>query len=120
MSTLPAAPGVPECNSHARRASAGRMTRVSPNRHRLVIRCSRALPILAASQAPFTQRGYILNKAADFPLDAMHADDVDHNTSGNTDFQAVLDARLSRRSVLRGGVGTAATAVLGGWSLAAC
>jgi len=32
----------------------------------------------------------------------------------------VLDARLSRRSVLRGGVGSAATAVLGGMSLSAC
>ncbi|MET0332921.1 MAG: alkaline phosphatase PhoX, partial [Rhizobacter sp.] len=32
----------------------------------------------------------------------------------------VLDARLSRRSLLRGGVGTAASAVLGSWSLAAC
>jgi secreted PhoX family phosphatase len=61
-----------------------------------------------------------LNKAVNFPLDAMHADEVDLNTSGNTDFQAVLDARLSRRSVLRGGVGTAATALLGGWSLTAC
>ena len=61
-----------------------------------------------------------MNKAVNFPLDAMHADEVDLNTSGNTDFQAVLDARLSRRSVLRGGVGTAATALLGGWSLTAC
>ena len=61
-----------------------------------------------------------MNKAVDFPLDAMSADDIDHNTSGNTDFQAVLDARLSRRSVLRGGVGTAASAVLGGWGLTAC
>ena len=61
-----------------------------------------------------------MNKAVDFPLSAIHADEIDHNTSGNADFQSVLDARLSRRSVLRGGVGTAATAVLGGWSLAAC
>ena len=61
-----------------------------------------------------------MNKAVDLPLSALHADDTDHNTSGNADFQSVLDARLSRRSVLRGGVGTAATAVLGGWGLAAC
>jgi secreted PhoX family phosphatase len=46
--------------------------------------------------------------------------DTDLNTSGNTDFQAVLDARLSRRSLLRGGVGTAASALLGGWGLTAC
>ena len=51
---------------------------------------------------------------------AVHADDVDHNTSGNAGFDSVLAARLSRRSMLRGGVGSAATAVLGGWSVAAC
>ena len=61
-----------------------------------------------------------MNKAVDFPLSALQSDETDHNTSGNADFQSVLDARLSRRSVLRGGVGTAATAVLGGWGLAAC
>jgi uncharacterized protein len=61
-----------------------------------------------------------MNKAVDLPLSVFHADEADHNTSGNPDFQSVLDARLSRRSVLRGGVGTAATAVLGGWGLAAC
>lgn len=47
-------------------------------------------------------------------------DDLDLNTSGNASFMDVLDARLSRRSLLRGGVGSAATAVLGSWSLAAC
>ncbi|MET0351579.1 MAG: PhoX family phosphatase, partial [Rhizobacter sp.] len=47
-------------------------------------------------------------------------DDIDLNHSGNDSFLTVLDARLSRRSVLRGGVGTAATAVLATWSLAAC
>ena len=47
-------------------------------------------------------------------------DDESLNTSDNADFQSVLDARLSRRSMLRGGVGTAATAVLGSWSLTAC
>ncbi|MBX3625202.1 MAG: PhoX family phosphatase [Rhizobacter sp.] len=51
---------------------------------------------------------------------ATHADDADLNTSANPSFMTVLDARLSRRSLLRGGVGTAATAVLGSWSLAAC
>lgn len=47
-------------------------------------------------------------------------DDIDLNPTGNPSFNAVLDARLSRRSLLRGGVGGAATAVLGSWSLAAC
>ena len=54
------------------------------------------------------------------PASAADGDEFDHNPSANTDFQAVLDARLSRRSVLRGGVGTAATALLGGWGLSAC
>ncbi len=47
-------------------------------------------------------------------------DSEDCNRSGNPDFQTVLDARLSRRSLLRGGVGTAATAVLGSLGLSAC
>jgi len=47
-------------------------------------------------------------------------DDEDSNTSPNPTFESVLAARLSRRSLLRGGVGTAATAVFGGLSLAAC
>lgn len=47
-------------------------------------------------------------------------DEADLNPSGNASFNQVLDARLSRRSLLRGGVGSAASAVLGGWSLAAC
>ncbi len=59
-----------------------------------------------------------MNRSAD-PA-AQHDDDADLNRSGNPSFNAVLDARLSRRSILRGGVGTAATAVLGSWTLAAC
>jgi len=53
---------------------------------------------------------------------ALHRphDDEDLNLSANPSFQSVLDARLSRRSILRGGVGSAAAAVLGSWTLAAC
>ena len=51
------------------------------------------------------------------PRDDEHAD---LNPSMNPSFNTVLDARLSRRSLLRGGVGSAASALLGGWSLAAC
>jgi len=47
-------------------------------------------------------------------------DDENLNPSTNPSFEQVLDARLSRRSLLRGGVGGAAGAVLGGFSLAAC
>ena len=53
---------------------------------------------------------------------ALHSidDDADLNPSANPTFQSVLDSRLSRRSLLRGGVGSAATAVLGSWGVAAC
>ena len=61
-----------------------------------------------------------MNRRLDLPLSPAQDDDIDLNTSGNPSFDKVLDARLSRRSLLRGGVGTAATALLGGWSVAAC
>ena len=54
------------------------------------------------------------------PETASHqrVDDEDLNTSGNPRFADVLDARLSRRSILRGGVGSAASGLLGGVTLA--
>ena len=61
-----------------------------------------------------------MNKPMDRPTALRVNNDEDCNTSGNPSFNQVLDARLSRRSLLRGGVGSAATAVLGGWGLAAC
>jgi secreted PhoX family phosphatase len=61
-----------------------------------------------------------MNRPTDLPLHHLADDEQDLNTSRNPSFNAVLDARLSRRSLLRGGVGTAATAVLGSWGLAAC
>ncbi|MBA3624363.1 MAG: PhoX family phosphatase [Methylibium sp.] len=61
-----------------------------------------------------------MNKRIDFSLAGTDQDDENHNTSGNGTFMDVLDARLSRRSVLRGGVGGAAVAVLGGFGLVAC
>ena len=47
-------------------------------------------------------------------------DDEDHNSSSNPSFESVLQARLQRRSLLRGGIGSAAAAVFGSLSLAAC
>ncbi|MEO7151056.1 MAG: alkaline phosphatase PhoX, partial [Burkholderiaceae bacterium] len=61
-----------------------------------------------------------MNHAVAPYLLSSNDDDLDLNASGNADFQSVLDTRLSRRSLLRGGVGTAASALLGGWGLAAC
>ena len=42
----------------------------------------------------------------------------DSNTSVNADFDTVLNARLSRRNMLRGGVGAAGSVLLGGAGLA--
>ena len=61
-----------------------------------------------------------MNQAVDPTLLLPAHEDLDHNTSRNVSFQAVLDARLSRRSVLRGGVGSAATALFGSLAVAAC
>lgn len=46
--------------------------------------------------------------------------DEDSNTSDNPHFDSVLGARLSRRSLLRGSVGGAATALLGSLAVAGC
>jgi len=61
-----------------------------------------------------------MNRPHDLPAQLSHDDEADLNTSGNPSFNQVLDARLSRRSILRGGLGTAATAVMGSWGLSAC
>ena len=60
-----------------------------------------------------------MNKPVDLSHLAARAEE-DSNTSDNAHFSTVLDARLSRRGLLRGGVGTAATAVFGSLGLAAC
>jgi secreted PhoX family phosphatase len=59
-----------------------------------------------------------MNRPNDLPLSLI--DEEDCNRSSNLSFHQVLDARLSRRSLLRGSFGTAATAVLGSFGLAAC
>ena len=46
--------------------------------------------------------------------------DENSNTSSNPSFDSVLQARLSRRGLLRGGVGGVGTVVLGGVGLTAC
>jgi secreted PhoX family phosphatase len=61
-----------------------------------------------------------MNKRIDFSLTTIDRDEIDNNSSGNPSFESVLNARLSRRGLLRGGVGTAATAVLGSLGVAAC
>jgi secreted PhoX family phosphatase len=61
-----------------------------------------------------------MNKPADLPLSHLDADDIGYNDSANPTFDSVLQARLSRRGLLRGGVGTAATALFGSVPLIAC
>ncbi|HSV51221.1 MAG TPA: PhoX family phosphatase [Burkholderiaceae bacterium] len=53
-------------------------------------------------------------------LVAVDFNDENSNTSANPTFDSVLAARLSRRGLLRGSVGTVGTAVLGGFGVAAC
>ncbi|ACB33919.1 protein of unknown function DUF839 [Leptothrix cholodnii SP-6] len=60
-----------------------------------------------------------MNKPTDLPL-SRSFDDENSNTSNNPSFDSVLNARLSRRGLLRGSVGTAATALFGSLALSAC
>ena len=46
--------------------------------------------------------------------------DENSNTSANPSFDSVLRARLSRRGLLRGGVGTVGAALLGGMAVSGC
>lgn len=56
------------------------------------------------------------NGAPDF----VDADDLINNQSSNTHFDKVLQARLGRRSLFKGAVGTGASAIFGSMALAAC
>jgi secreted PhoX family phosphatase len=68
----------------------------------------------------FHQESTQMNSPLDVPVGALRKDDEDSNRSANPTFDSVVQARLSRRSMLRGGVGAMATAMLGGVGLAAC
>ncbi|MBL8324058.1 MAG: PhoX family phosphatase [Rubrivivax sp.] len=62
-----------------------------------------------------------MNQPRDLPRQVTHDfNDEDSNTSSNPAFETVVAARLSRRGLLRGGFGTAATMMLGGLGVAAC
>ncbi len=52
--------------------------------------------------------------------DRIDFNEEDSNNSANPTFDTVLQARLSRRGLLRGSVGTVGTAMLGGLGVAAC
>ena len=61
-----------------------------------------------------------MNHRVDAPEQAIDFNNENSNTSANPTFDAVLGARLSRRGLLRGGVGTVGTAVLSGFGVTAC
>ncbi len=53
------------------------------------------------------------------PAGAIDPDDIGHNESANPSFDSILQTRLSRRNLLKGSVGLAATSFIGA-GLAAC
>jgi uncharacterized protein len=59
-------------------------------------------------------------KPAPAPVDFVDADDHINNPSTNVHFDTVLQARLGRRSLFKGAVGTGASAIFGSIALAAC
>jgi len=61
-----------------------------------------------------------VNKPTDLARHGIDHDDIDLNTSSNEQFSTVMNARLSRRNMLRGGAATAATALLSTFGLTAC
>lgn len=61
-----------------------------------------------------------MNKPLDLARIPVAHDDIDSNDSSNEHFSTVLNARLSRRNMLRGGAASATTALLGTFGLTAC
>ncbi|QAU35449.1 PhoX family phosphatase [Janthinobacterium sp. 17J80-10] len=61
-----------------------------------------------------------MNKPKDLPLTHLDSEDIGSNTSNNPEFGEILNARISRRNMLRGGVVSAAGALFGSLGLSAC
>ncbi len=61
-----------------------------------------------------------MNKPTGLAVQSIDFNEENSNVSANPTFDSILQARLSRRGLLRGGVGTVGTAVLGGLGLTAC
>lgn len=61
-----------------------------------------------------------MNQRVDLSLAPVDFNDENSNHSNNPSFDQILSARLSRRGVLKGGVGTAATVMMGSAALTAC
>lgn len=61
-----------------------------------------------------------MNKPSDRNIKAIDPDDIGYNETTNEHFSSVLETRVSRRNMLRGGVATAVSAMFGSVGLAAC
>lgn len=61
-----------------------------------------------------------MNKPTGLAVQSIDFNEENSNVSANPTFDSVLQARLCRRGLLRGGVGTVGTAMLGGLGLTAC
>jgi secreted PhoX family phosphatase len=61
-----------------------------------------------------------MNKRNDFLNKPADPDDIGFNDSANPQFDTVLQARISRRNLLRGGIASAAGALFGSIGLSAC
>ncbi|MCW5258518.1 PhoX family phosphatase [Verminephrobacter aporrectodeae subsp. tuberculatae] len=61
-----------------------------------------------------------MTQRVDAPEQAIDFNNEDSNNSANPTFDSVLSTRLSRRGLLRGGVGTVGSAMLGGFGVSAC
>lgn len=61
-----------------------------------------------------------MSKLNDAVIAKIDPDDIGYNESTNAHFSAILDARLSRRSLLRGGAASIASAFIGSSALTAC
>lgn len=61
-----------------------------------------------------------MNKPRDLMITDIEPEDIGHNDSPNEHFNAILDARISRRGLLRGGAASAAGALFGSLGLSAC
>lgn len=59
-----------------------------------------------------------MNKPVDLPLSSL--DEENCNTTSNPTFESVVNARLSRRHMLRGGIGAALGSAFGSLALAGC
>ena len=61
-----------------------------------------------------------MNAITQHELSAIDPDDIGTNTTSGPTFEEIVEARLTRRSLFKGGVGVASTAVFGSMALAAC